>query len=178
MLKSISMKFNLNLVGFGVLEISRCYSSKFQKVLNTLLKSYVLLSELDYKIYHSIIMKPMKMRWLFSSRQQFKELVVTLTKANVSLLCIDTFTDLDTWFQILSLVNCPLHSDSEKCGAELWNARGFSFHHLPRFCHMLKISQPIVTRMSPYLKQNKNQTWHRASGTKTDLCLQDTISLS
>lgn len=29
------------------------------------------------------------------------------------------------------------------------------FNSLPKFCHMLKISHPIVTRMSPYLKYIK-----------------------
>jgi len=32
-----------------------------------------------------------------------------------------------------------------------------SFNSLPKFCHMLKISHPIVTRMSPYLEYIKNK---------------------
>lgn len=36
---------------------------------------------------------------------------------------------------------------------------------LPKFCHMLKISQPIITLMSPYLhdkktkQKNNNKMW-------------------
>lgn len=90
-------------------------------------------------------------------------------------LSTDIFINSDIWFQMLSLVNC---SSSVHIKVHWWmvcSEGGFSFHHSPRFCHMLKISHPIVTRMSPYLKRNENQAWHTASAGKKCVSLWDTL---
>lgn len=165
-LKSIVMKFSLHLLWFTA---SMQSSGNFEGLQSQMPTGWCTANTvcitgalLDCKICPSLTMTQIKIRWLFSAGNQFKELVVTLSKAQVSLLPRDSLTDPDTWFPMLSSVNCPPHSGTPEHGGKLQSAGGFPLPHLPRFCHMLKTSQPMVTRMSPYLQENRNHSWHQA----------------
>lgn len=163
---------------FRILKVSCCYSSKFWKV-TSLLENVQGVEHRDTRSLNwSLLREETQVLWSFSTRHQCKDLTslgATVSTSGDGILWVrENFIHrywksldwLTHWLSNAATAE-PLCDGcaAAKRGEELCH-EGFTSHHLPRFCHMLKISQPMVTRISPYLKQKKKINTDVISRTK------------